>query len=174
VNRVGASLLLLFVLACGRTKATVDRDPTPAKSATATASAAQLPLKIVPARIFTNVAPEPFELLADGTVVHKGERIAKVIGASIEDRDGRPILSIDAKGAFGPGGRWSFDETDAIVSADSRFFVRDDGSVEVSDKGKTQHLTGGRIEGFVPEARRAVTLVVFVLVAVQASKRPHR
>lgn len=152
-------LLLVFLAACGGAP-TQSSAPTPLP-----AVAKDEGLAVVPMSFTDSTSHTTIELRADGTILARGQVVAKLTGSDIRDVKGTTLLGVGADGniTFATTDFGRFDADGSIRAKDSaRLFVSDDGVIHFYDKtGKPQFAESpDTMHGFVPRARRTAEALV--------------
>ena len=130
-----------------------------------------VPLKLVSTD--PKAAGKSIDLSADGTIKAGPEVIGKIVKNHLEDKNGKILVSVDKDGNLVGKDvmrKAGFDAKDELVGDEGKgkLVVGDDGSVTMTDGGKTQKAPL-KIEGLKKEARRAATLVVVLALKGQES-----
>jgi hypothetical protein len=142
--------------------------------ATTAAVPAGPPLTVAAMKLVGPNAKHTIEMKDDGSVLGDGKPIAKFVGATLQDAEGKPMVSVAADGSIAMTGQTSktakFNDKDELVISDgAKMTIGDDGVVKLfNPDGKADKDSGKmKLTGFKPAARRAAT--VFVLAMMMSS-----
>jgi hypothetical protein len=156
--------------ATASTPATATSSATPVASAAPTQTAAPAPPPIVVIAMKLTgpkMLKGAVEVKEDGSVLGPdGKAVAKFVGAELQDKDGKMIISVAADGTMKIAGSQHAtkfdDKDDLVVEGGAKFHVADDGAVMLfNEDGKADKDSGKlKITGFKPQGRRAATVLV--------------
>ncbi len=148
---------------------------TPA-SATATPPAA--PLTVSAMKLTSADGKHTIDLKDDGSILADGKPVAKIAGATLQDKDGKTLVSVLADGTVkveGGDRPAKFDDKDAIIMPDgAKMFIADDGTVKLYNPDGKEDKDSGKLKltGFKPTARRAGTVFVLTMMLSQPQQQP--
>jgi len=148
-------------------------EPAPSASAAPSASSAQAPtvpaIAVYAMKLTAPKLKDTIELKNDGTVMNGKNPVAKFVGAELQDKDGKTLVSVAADGTVTVSGAkktGKFDDKDSLVIDNgASLSIADDGIVKLIDPGGKPNKDSGKIKltGFKPTARRAGTLLVLAM-----------
>ncbi len=153
--------------------------PTTTASAPTATTTAQVPagppLTVVAMKLVGPNAKHTIEMKDDGSVLGDGKPIAKFVGATLQDAEGKPMVSVATDGTIVMAGQPTSksakfnDKDDLVISDGAKMTIGDDGVVKLfNPDGKADKDSGKmKLTGFKPTARRAAT--VFVLTMMMSS-----
>ncbi|HEY2367215.1 MAG TPA: hypothetical protein VGH87_12555 [Polyangiaceae bacterium] len=184
VGALAATGVLAFACGGGNSEGGGNTTPSATASTPATATSSAAPVASAAPTQTAAPAPPPIVVIAmkltgpkmlkgavevkeDGSVLGPdGKPVAKFVGAELQDKDGKMIISVAADGtmkiAGSQHGTKFDDKDDLVVEGGAKFHVADDGAVMLfNEDGKADKDSGKlKITGFKPQGRRAATVLV--------------
>lgn len=151
-----------------------------AAASTAAPTPAGPPLTVVAMKLVAPNAKHTIDMKEDGSVLGDGKPIAKFVGNTLQDADGKPMVSVAADGTLtiagsNTGKTAKFNEKDDLVMPDgAKMTVGDDGVVKLFNPDGKADKDSGKIKltGFKPTARRAATVFVLAMMLERPNPQP--